>query len=65
MKTWHEARTACRRLGADLVSVMSITEQSWLESYLYMGTLYMCVCVCECVCTCLFSFNHFLSNSHK
>lgn len=37
-KTWHSARTACRKLGADLASIMSMTEQSWLESYLYMGT---------------------------
>ncbi|XP_062868150.1 macrophage mannose receptor 1 [Trichomycterus rosablanca] len=37
-RTWHEARAQCRKLGADLVSIMSITEQSWLESYLYMAT---------------------------
>lgn len=37
-KTWHSARTACRQLGADLASIMSMTEQSWLESYLYLGT---------------------------
>uniref|UniRef100_A0A671RIF6 C-type lectin domain-containing protein n=1 Tax=Sinocyclocheilus anshuiensis TaxID=1608454 RepID=A0A671RIF6_9TELE len=37
-KTWHSARTACRQLGADLVSIRSMTEQSWLESYLYQGT---------------------------
>lgn len=36
-KTWHYARDTCRRLGADLVSVMSMKEQSWLESYLYLG----------------------------
>ncbi|TRY84221.1 hypothetical protein DNTS_026642 [Danionella cerebrum] len=34
-KTWHNARTFCRSLGADLVSIRSLTEQSWLESYLY------------------------------
>ena len=37
-KTWHAARSECRKLGADLVSIMSLTEQSWLESYLYLGT---------------------------
>uniref|UniRef100_A0A671RIG7 C-type lectin domain-containing protein n=1 Tax=Sinocyclocheilus anshuiensis TaxID=1608454 RepID=A0A671RIG7_9TELE len=37
-KTWHSARTACRQLGADLVSIRSMTEQ-------------MCVCISECVCT--------------
>lgn len=37
-KTWHGARTACRQLGADLASIISMTEQSWLESYLYLGT---------------------------
>uniref|UniRef100_A0A7N8XJQ4 C-type lectin domain-containing protein n=1 Tax=Mastacembelus armatus TaxID=205130 RepID=A0A7N8XJQ4_9TELE len=36
-KTWHDARRACRALGAELVSILSMTEQSWLESYLYMG----------------------------
>uniref|UniRef100_A0A8C7Q736 C-type lectin domain-containing protein n=1 Tax=Oncorhynchus mykiss TaxID=8022 RepID=A0A8C7Q736_ONCMY len=36
-KTWHAARGECRKLGADLVSIQSMTEQSWLESYLYMG----------------------------
>ncbi|XP_007252805.3 macrophage mannose receptor 1 [Astyanax mexicanus] len=37
-KTWYDARSECRKLGADLVSIMSITEQSWLESYLYLAT---------------------------
>uniref|UniRef100_H3CQ11 C-type lectin domain-containing protein n=1 Tax=Tetraodon nigroviridis TaxID=99883 RepID=H3CQ11_TETNG len=37
-KTWFYARETCRSLGADLVSIMSMTEQSWLESYLYMAT---------------------------
>ncbi|KAF4077177.1 hypothetical protein AMELA_G00205040 [Ameiurus melas] len=37
-KTWHEAQSACRRHGAELVSIMSLTEQSWIESYLYMAT---------------------------
>uniref|UniRef100_A0A7N8WQB0 C-type lectin domain-containing protein n=1 Tax=Mastacembelus armatus TaxID=205130 RepID=A0A7N8WQB0_9TELE len=37
-KTWHDARRACRALGAELVSILSMTEQSWLESYLYMAT---------------------------
>lgn len=37
-KTWHDARQACRSLGADLTSILSMTEQSWLESYLYMAT---------------------------
>ncbi|KAM4528248.1 uncharacterized protein PAE49_000185 [Odontesthes bonariensis] len=37
-KTWRDARTTCRNLGADLVSIRSMTEQSWLESYLYMAT---------------------------
>ena len=36
-KTWVSARQACRGLGAELVSILSMTEQSWLESYLYMG----------------------------
>lgn len=36
-KTWHAARTSCRKLGADLVSLLSLKEQSWLESYLFMG----------------------------
>lgn len=36
-KTWFYARETCRSLGADLVSIMSMTEQSWLESYLYLG----------------------------
>ncbi|KAK2888177.1 uncharacterized protein [Channa argus] len=37
-KTWHNARHTCRNLGADLVSVLSMKEQSWLESYLYLAT---------------------------
>lgn len=37
-KTWHGARDECRKNGADLVSIASLTEQSWLESYLYMAT---------------------------
>ncbi|XP_026880092.2 macrophage mannose receptor 1 [Electrophorus electricus] len=36
-RTWYEARASCRRLGAELVSIMSLTEQSWLESYLYLA----------------------------
>lgn len=36
-KTWRDARHACRNLGAELVSIQSMTEQSWLESYLYTG----------------------------
>uniref|UniRef100_A0A3Q3VNW2 C-type lectin domain-containing protein n=1 Tax=Mola mola TaxID=94237 RepID=A0A3Q3VNW2_MOLML len=36
-QTWHEARSTCRSLGAELVSIRSMTEQSWLESYLYLG----------------------------
>lgn len=39
-RTWHDARDTCRTLGADLVSILSMTEQSWLESYLYMGMDY-------------------------
>lgn len=35
-KTWHDARESCRKLGADLVSILSMVEQSWLESYLYL-----------------------------
>uniref|UniRef100_A0A8C1PUM4 C-type lectin domain-containing protein n=1 Tax=Cyprinus carpio TaxID=7962 RepID=A0A8C1PUM4_CYPCA len=27
-KTWHSARTSCRQLGADLVSILSMTEQT-------------------------------------
>lgn len=37
-KVWREARETCKSLGAELVSIRSMTEQSWLESYLYMGT---------------------------
>lgn len=37
-QTWHDAQDTCRTLGAELVSVLSMTEQSWLESYLYLGT---------------------------
>lgn len=36
-KTWYDARKACRNVGADLMSILSMTEQSWVESYLYMG----------------------------
>ncbi|XP_029941424.1 macrophage mannose receptor 1-like [Salarias fasciatus] len=37
-KTWHGARQACRAQGAELVSVLSMAEQNWLESYLDMAT---------------------------
>ncbi|KAF3849178.1 hypothetical protein F7725_015675 [Dissostichus mawsoni] len=37
-KTWHDAQRTCRAMGAELVSILSMTEQSWLESYLYMAT---------------------------
>ncbi|GAA6074574.1 macrophage mannose receptor 1, partial [Tachysurus ichikawai] len=37
-RTWHEAQSACRRHGAELVSIMSLTEQSWLQSYLHLAT---------------------------
>ncbi|XP_071751059.2 uncharacterized protein LOC139908314 [Centroberyx gerrardi] len=37
-KTWSDSQDACRALGAELVSILSMTEQSWLESYLYMAT---------------------------
>ncbi|CAJ1070748.1 macrophage mannose receptor 1 [Xyrichtys novacula] len=37
-KTWSEAQKTCRNMGAELVSIRSMTEQSWLESYLYMAT---------------------------
>ncbi|XP_068430349.1 uncharacterized protein [Clinocottus analis] len=37
-KTWHDAQDTCRSLGAELVSILSMTEQSWLESYLYTAT---------------------------
>ncbi|XP_056147018.1 macrophage mannose receptor 1 [Lampris incognitus] len=37
-KTWNNAHDACRGLGAELVSVLSMTEQNWLESYLYLAT---------------------------
>uniref|UniRef100_A0A3P9CYJ6 C-type lectin domain-containing protein n=1 Tax=Maylandia zebra TaxID=106582 RepID=A0A3P9CYJ6_9CICH len=31
-KTWHDAQSSCRALGAELVSILSMTEQSWLEA---------------------------------
>ncbi|XP_063066766.1 macrophage mannose receptor 1, partial [Engraulis encrasicolus] len=37
-KTWNLAREECRKLGADLASIASMTEQSWLESYLFLAT---------------------------
>ncbi|XP_062340567.1 macrophage mannose receptor 1 [Osmerus eperlanus] len=37
-KTWQQAQKACRSEEADLVSILSMKEQSWLESYLYMAT---------------------------
>ncbi|XP_076014518.1 uncharacterized protein LOC143007034 [Genypterus blacodes] len=37
-KTWGDAQAACRTLGAELMSIASMKEQSWLESYLYMAT---------------------------
>ncbi|XP_047200502.1 macrophage mannose receptor 1 [Hippoglossus stenolepis] len=37
-KTWQDARDTCRSLGAELVSILSMTEQTWLESYMYMAT---------------------------
>ncbi|XP_061732556.1 macrophage mannose receptor 1 isoform X2 [Nerophis ophidion] len=37
-KTWADAQDTCRRLGAELVSILSMTEQSWLESYLYYAS---------------------------
>uniref|UniRef100_A0A3P9HN46 C-type lectin domain-containing protein n=1 Tax=Oryzias latipes TaxID=8090 RepID=A0A3P9HN46_ORYLA len=36
-KTWQDAQRVCRDLGAELVSIMSMKEQSWVESYFYMG----------------------------
>ncbi|KPP79615.1 macrophage mannose receptor 1-like, partial [Scleropages formosus] len=38
LKTWHAARSECRKLEADLVSILSIAEQSWMDSYLYLAT---------------------------
>ncbi|XP_035247102.1 macrophage mannose receptor 1 [Anguilla anguilla] len=38
LKTWHNARMECKKLGADLVWILSLAEQSWLQSYLYMAT---------------------------
>uniref|UniRef100_A0A3Q1GS16 C-type lectin domain-containing protein n=1 Tax=Acanthochromis polyacanthus TaxID=80966 RepID=A0A3Q1GS16_9TELE len=32
-KTWHQARDACRKVGADLVSILSLTEQIFLALY--------------------------------
>nr|XP_020506487.1 macrophage mannose receptor 1-like [Labrus bergylta] len=37
-KTWSDAQSTCRGMGAELVSIRSMTEQSWLESYLYLAT---------------------------
>uniref|UniRef100_A0A3Q2YSV6 C-type lectin domain-containing protein n=1 Tax=Hippocampus comes TaxID=109280 RepID=A0A3Q2YSV6_HIPCM len=37
-KTWADAQDTCRSLGAELVSIRSMVEQSWLESYLYFAT---------------------------
>ncbi|KAK7896517.1 hypothetical protein WMY93_021842 [Mugilogobius chulae] len=37
-KTWHAAQDSCRKVGAELVSILSMKEQSWLESYLYLET---------------------------
>uniref|UniRef100_A0A3P9J5P1 C-type lectin domain-containing protein n=1 Tax=Oryzias latipes TaxID=8090 RepID=A0A3P9J5P1_ORYLA len=37
-KTWQDAQRVCRDLGAELVSIMSMKEQSWVESYFYMAT---------------------------
>ncbi|RVE65935.1 hypothetical protein OJAV_G00121150 [Oryzias javanicus] len=37
-RTWQDAQSKCRDLGAELVSIMSMKEQSWVESYLYMAT---------------------------
>ncbi|XP_062410864.1 macrophage mannose receptor 1-like [Sardina pilchardus] len=36
-KTWQGARDACGKEGAELVSIASLAEQSWLESYLYQA----------------------------
>ncbi|KAA8584470.1 hypothetical protein FQN60_008255 [Etheostoma spectabile] len=36
-KTWHSAQHTCRAMGAQLVSILSMKEQSWLESYMYMA----------------------------
>ncbi|XP_072304766.1 macrophage mannose receptor 1-like [Eucyclogobius newberryi] len=33
-KTWHGAQSSCRKVGAELVSILSMLEQSWLESFL-------------------------------
>ncbi|XP_058889912.1 macrophage mannose receptor 1-like [Acipenser ruthenus] len=37
-QTWFSARQECRKIGAELVSILSQSEQSWIESYLYMAT---------------------------
>uniref|UniRef100_A0A3B5QR54 C-type lectin domain-containing protein n=1 Tax=Xiphophorus maculatus TaxID=8083 RepID=A0A3B5QR54_XIPMA len=40
VKNWQDAEADCvkENLGAELVSIHSMKEQSWVESYLYLAT---------------------------
>ncbi|XP_061416055.1 macrophage mannose receptor 1-like [Lethenteron reissneri] len=36
--SWASARRSCLTMGAELISLGSLTEQAWLESFLYMAS---------------------------
>uniref|UniRef100_A0A3B3S381 C-type lectin domain-containing protein n=1 Tax=Paramormyrops kingsleyae TaxID=1676925 RepID=A0A3B3S381_9TELE len=38
-KTWHAARTSCRKLGADLVSLLSLKEQITSDMWIGLNDL--------------------------